>query len=97
MASRLRGSCLESEKVGRMDAVGEVKVGKMLTPQGERAEFVRPYLRVANVYENRIDLTDVKQMQFTPKEFEQYKLQAGDILLNEGQSPELRATLDLQC
>jgi type I restriction enzyme S subunit len=46
-------------------------------------------LRVANVLENRIDFTDLKWMNFTPKEFYFYKLQLGDILLNEGQSPEL--------
>jgi type I restriction enzyme S subunit len=50
---------------------------------------MRPYLRVANVFEDRIDLSDVKEMNFTPAEFEIYKLVFGDILLNEGQSPEL--------
>lgn len=50
---------------------------------------MRPYLRVANVFEDRIDLSDVFEMNFTPDEFETYRLQHGDILLNEGQSPEL--------
>jgi type I restriction enzyme, S subunit len=50
---------------------------------------MRPYLRVANVYENRIDLSDVKEMNFTPEEFEIYRLEPNDILLNEGQSLEL--------
>ncbi len=43
---------------------------------------MRPYLRVANVYEDRIDLSDVMEMNFTPEEFETYKLKHGDILLN---------------
>src|SRR5688572_20174663 len=50
---------------------------------------MRPYLRVANVYEDRIDLSDVKEMNFTPDEYVTYKLKYGDILLNEGQSLEL--------
>lgn len=50
---------------------------------------MRPYLRVANVFEDRIDLRDVKQMNFDPTEFEQYRLHEGDVLLNEGQTPEL--------
>ena len=50
---------------------------------------MRPYLRVANVFEDRLDLDDVKQMNFTPGEFVIYELRYGDILLNEGQSPEL--------
>lgn len=50
---------------------------------------MRPYLRVANVYEARIDTRDVLEMNFTPAEFERYKLKPGDVLLNEGQSREL--------
>ena len=50
---------------------------------------MRQYLRVANVFEDRIDFTDLKKMNFPPDEFDTYLLRAGDILLNEGQSPEL--------
>jgi type I restriction enzyme S subunit len=50
---------------------------------------MRPYLRVANVFEDRIDVSDVMEMNFTPNEFETYRLRYGDILLNEGQSMEL--------
>jgi len=50
---------------------------------------MRPYLRVANVFEERIDISDVMEMNFTPDEFQTYKLNEGDILLNEGQSAEL--------
>lgn len=50
---------------------------------------MRPYLRVANVYEDRLDLTDVKEMNFSPKEYEVFRLEHGDVLLNEGQSPHL--------
>lgn len=49
---------------------------------------MKPYLRVANVFEDRIDLTDVKEMHFDVPEFERYRLHPGDVLLNEGQSPE---------
>lgn len=49
---------------------------------------MRPYLRVANVYEDRLDLSDVMEMNFTPEEYEIYRLEPGDILLNEGQSLE---------
>jgi type I restriction enzyme S subunit len=50
---------------------------------------MRPYLRVANVFEDRIDTSDVMTMHFEPQEFERYRLLPGDVLLNEGQSPEL--------
>lgn len=68
---------------------GEVRLGRQRAPQHHQGDHMRPYLRVANVYEDRLDLTDVKEMNFTPKEFETYALKPGDILLNEGQSPEL--------
>ncbi len=49
---------------------------------------MRPYLRVANVFEDRIDTTDLKEMDFSGV-FERFKLLPGDVLLNEGQTPEL--------
>lgn len=50
---------------------------------------MRPYLRVANVFEDRIDTTDVKNMHWSGELFERFKLRSGDILLNEGQTPDL--------
>jgi type I restriction enzyme S subunit len=50
---------------------------------------MRPYLRVANVFEDRIDASDILRMNFEPEEAAIYALKFGDILLNEGQSPEL--------
>jgi type I restriction enzyme S subunit len=67
---------------------GKVQLGRQRAPKHHEGTHMRPYLRVANVFEDRIDLTDVKEMNFTPAEYEIYKLEYGDILLNEGQSPE---------
>ena len=44
---------------------------------------MRPYLRAANVTWNGIDLSDVKEMDFNPREYETYRLRRGDILLGE--------------
>lgn len=74
---------------GTHDQVGDVQLGRQRSPQHHHGEHMRPYLRVANVYEDRIDTSDVLEMNFTPDEFEVYALQYGDILLNEGQSMEL--------
>lgn len=68
---------------------GEVKLGRQRSPEHHNGPHMRPYLRVANVFEDRIDLSDVLEMNFTPAEYEIYKLQHGDVLLNEGQSLEL--------
>ncbi len=72
-----------------VEEAGEVQLGRQRAPQHHAGENMRPYLRVANVFEGALNLSDVKQMNFTPKEFETFALKAGDILLNEGQTPDL--------
>jgi len=69
--------------------VGLVQLGRQRAPQHHNGEHMRPYMRVANVFEDRIDLDDVMQMNFSPAEFETYCLHDGDVLLNEGQTPDL--------
>lgn len=73
----------------RIDEVGEVQLGRQRSPEHHQGEHMRPYLRVANVFEERIDTSDLMSMNFTPEEFERFRLGHGDILLNEGQSKEL--------
>jgi restriction endonuclease S subunit len=68
---------------------GELKLGRQRAPRYHRGLNMRPYLRVANVFEDRIDTSDVMTMEFSADEFERFRLEAGDILLNEGQSPHL--------
>src|SRR5579862_528694 len=72
-----------------VEQLGFVQLGRQRAPQHHRGEFMRPYLRVANVFEDRLDLSDVMEMNFTPSEFETFQLKPNDILLNEGQSLEL--------
>ncbi|WP_434729883.1 restriction endonuclease subunit S [Rhizobium binae] len=69
--------------------VGRVQLGRQRAPKYQTGKFTRPYIRVANVYEDRIDLSDVLSMDFDDRDFRDYKLESGDILLNEGQSTEL--------
>jgi type I restriction enzyme S subunit len=65
--------------------LGEVRMGKQLSPASRNSGIQLPYLRVANVYEGRITYADVKQMGFSAAEQVTYALRPGDILLNEGQ------------
>ena len=69
--------------------LGEVRMGKQLSPMSTGRAESTPYLRVANVFEDRIDYGDVKSMYFSAAEREVYGLRPGDILLNEGQSLDL--------
>ena len=67
---------------------GHVSAGRQRSP-GFTKGALRPYLRVANVFDGYIKISDINKMLFTDKEFERYKLEKGDILLNEGQSTKL--------
>lgn len=73
----------------RVDEAGVARLGRQRSPEHHRGEHLRPYLRVANVLEDRIDTTEVYEMNFAPDEYKNYILEHGDILLNEGQSLEL--------
>ena len=69
--------------------VGELRLGRQRSPKWHTGPNMRPYLRVANVFEDRIDVSDVKSMHFEPHEVAIFELRSGDVLLNEGQTPEL--------
>lgn len=66
---------------------GEVQGGRQRSPSAKGA--LRPYLRVANVYDGYLDTRDLMEMPFTDDEYLRFRLNPGDILLNEGQSLDL--------
>jgi type I restriction enzyme, S subunit len=72
-----------------VDQVGMVQLGRQRSPEHHEGDHMTPYLRVANVFEDRVDTSDVNWMNFTPAERVTFGLREGDILLNEGQSLEL--------
>lgn len=47
-----------------------------------------PYLRVANVKDGHLDLSDVKTIEVTESELQRWRLQSGDLLLTEGGDPD---------
>jgi type I restriction enzyme S subunit len=76
-------------KIAFVADAGTVGLGLQRSPKRHNGPNMRPYLRVANVFEDRIDDSDVMSMDMTEAEWERYRLRDGDVLLNEGQSPEL--------
>ncbi|MDG3014144.1 restriction endonuclease subunit S [Speluncibacter jeojiensis] len=68
----------------RLAQVAEVALGRQRTPAHEHGENLVPYLRSANVRDGELDLTDVKQMNFTPAEQVHFSLRRGDVLVTEG-------------
>ncbi|MBE7453866.1 MAG: restriction endonuclease subunit S [Kofleriaceae bacterium] len=65
--------------------VGQVQLGRQLSA-GKYSGALHPYVRVANVADDRISFDDIKEMEFSPQELAQYLLRPGDIVLSEGQS-----------
>lgn len=73
-------------KVVPVAEAGNVQMGRQRSPIYEVGVALNPYLRVANVYDGYLDLTDVKQMDFAGEDFIRYRLNPGDVLLVEGHS-----------
>jgi type I restriction enzyme S subunit len=51
-------------------------------PDGEAVDV--PYLRVANVQDGRLDLSEIKRIRIRKSEVERYRLRPGDVVLTEG-------------
>ena len=79
----------EDWKLRTVAEAGDTGLGRQRSPKYHSGTNMKPYLRVANVFEDRIDTSSIMEMHFEDADFEKYRLRAGDILLNEGQSPEL--------
>ncbi|MFR9789247.1 restriction endonuclease subunit S [Streptomyces sp. MB22_4] len=88
IVSSIPGELPTSWKMARVEDAGTVELGRARHPDWHRGPEMRPYLRVANVFEDRIDTADVMEMDFSGV-WEKYQLKSGDVLLNEGQSPHL--------
>jgi len=76
-------------QVKRVGEAGDVQLGQKRQPSVHEGDNVRPYLRVANVFDGYIDFSDLMTMHFAERDLAKYELMPGDILLNEGQSREL--------
>lgn len=66
-----------------------VSYGLQKSPANRPGPNARPYLRVANVQDGYFDLTEIKQIEVPPGSVDPFLLQAGDVLLCEGNSAEL--------
>jgi type I restriction enzyme S subunit len=63
----------------------EACLGKMLTSSPSSPEdTLEPYLRSANILWGNVDISDIKEMYFSPYEKEIYSLKPGDLVASEG-------------
>jgi restriction endonuclease S subunit len=52
----------------RIKDIGQVQAGRQRSPHFTKGDL-RPYLRVANIFEGYIDASDVLEMKFTEAEY----------------------------
>ncbi|SHG28067.1 type I restriction enzyme, S subunit [Microbulbifer donghaiensis] len=64
--------------------VAEIRTGVAKGKSNLKDPIEVPYLRVANVQDGHIDLTQVKTIQIERSQLERYSLKAGDVLMTEG-------------
>ena len=63
------------------EIIGGITKGKKI---GSQISNPYPYLRVANVQDGYLDLSEIKQIDVSEKDYLKYKLEFGDILFTEG-------------
>ena len=64
--------------------LSQVQGGLQVTRKRKMHPLETPYLRVANVLRNRLDLREVKSMRVNEKELTRVQLMRGDLLIVEG-------------
>ena len=67
------------------EIVSGVTKGRKL---GGKQTVFAPYLRVANVQDGYLNLSEIKEIEVLPTDIEKYRLLDGDILLTEGGDPD---------
>lgn len=68
----------------KVEDIGEVFLGRQRSPKNHNGPNMRPYVRAANITWNGWNTSDIKEMNFDDRDFKKYKLQPGDVLVNEG-------------
>jgi type I restriction enzyme S subunit len=79
----------ERWKMVALSSVGKVSYGLQKSPGNRPDKHSRPYLRVANVQRGVLDLTVIKYMDVPDEDMPKLRLLDGDVLLCEGNSPDL--------
>lgn len=69
--------------------MAKVSYGIQKSPANRPGMHARPYLRVANVQRGALDLREIKYINVPDEDMPKLRLEVGDVLLCEGNSPDL--------
>jgi type I restriction enzyme, S subunit len=75
--------------VTNLGDVAAVSYGIQKCPANRPGQHPRPYLRVANVQRDELDLREIKYIDVPDKEFANLRLEPGDLVVCEGNSADL--------
>lgn len=70
--------------------VSEISLGRTRNPGNRPSKNAVPYIRAANIREEGLDLSDILEMDFSPKEIERYRLRRGDLVVAEASGSALQ-------
>ena len=70
--------------VVKLEKIAKIQTGIAKNSNKVRNTIELPYLRVANVQDGFLDLTEIKTIQVSKDKINRYKLEFGDVLLTEG-------------
>ena len=78
------GSSPKRLSVVSLASVAEIRTGLAKGRQPDAETTTRPYLRVANVKDGELDLTEIKEIVVARDQIDRYTLRIGDVLMTEG-------------
>jgi len=78
------GDIPEHWEMRRLKTIADVVLGKMLKTTPSEGDYLKPYLRSANIQWLEPNLSDVASMWFSQSEMKQYRILRNDILVSEG-------------
>jgi type I restriction enzyme S subunit len=78
------GQIPKSWEVAPLGQLAKIQTGIAKNSKKIEDSIVVPYLRVANVQDGYLDLTEIKTIEIPKSKFNRYLLQKGDVLMNEG-------------
>jgi type I restriction enzyme S subunit len=71
-------------KIDRVDSAFEIQQGKQVSKKNREGNNQRPFLRTKNVFWNRLEISELDQMNFIDTEEARLELKPGDLLTCEG-------------
>ncbi|MEJ1365549.1 MAG: restriction endonuclease subunit S, partial [Candidatus Sedimenticola sp. (ex Thyasira tokunagai)] len=81
---RVRDELPAGWRVERLENVAHIQTGIAKNKNSKEETVSLPYLRVANVQDGYLDLSEIKTIDLPSNKFSRYALKTGDVLLTEG-------------